>query len=306
MPTSQSRAGLEDVVDERRVEAELLGDAPGQHGDAVGAIVGAGISVIDDRSAISARCVWLGENPIWPGVAVFWPAANVSTWLRPRRLARYIAQSALSMQVLLAVGVVGEGGDADAHRDAARRLAGDELGRRDLATDALGDVDRAGDVGVEEDDDELLAAVARRQVDVADRSPRGRGRRRAEPHRRRCGRGASLNALNWSRSQKSSARVASCSRDALDLLREALVQVAVVVEAGEAVGDRVERLATEALRGRLQQRREGLRDVAAQSLHLGRRPAAGRPRRRRRRHRSRPRSARTPSPRHPIRRRSRR
>ena len=56
---------------------------------------------------------------------------------------------------------------------------------------------------------------------------------------------------------------------ALDLLRQPLVQVAMVVETGETVGDGVELGAGESRRGGLEHRREGLRHVAAQALHLG-------------------------------------
>ena len=49
---------------------------------------------------------------------------------------------------------------------------------------------------------------------------------------------------------------------ALELLLEALVQVAVVVEAGEAVGDGLDLGPAEADGGRLQHRRQGVRAVA--------------------------------------------
>ncbi len=58
---------------------------------------------------------------------------------------------------------------------------------------------------------------------------------------------------------------------AFDLLAETLVQVAVVVEAGETVGDRVQLGARQPASGGLEHRGKGLRDVAAQTLHLVRR-----------------------------------
>ena len=56
---------------------------------------------------------------------------------------------------------------------------------------------------------------------------------------------------------------------ALDLLAQALVEVAVVVQAGEAVGDGLELGAPGLHRRVVEHRGEGLRHVAPQALDLG-------------------------------------
>ena len=70
-------------------------------------------------------------------------------------------------QLLLEVGVGGVRGHADADRE-VRLLAERRLDAGDLAPDALGHLGGGLGVGAEQDHGELLAAVARRQVDVAD------------------------------------------------------------------------------------------------------------------------------------------
>ena len=77
--------------------------------------------------------------------------------------------------------VLGARGDADAHGEGVG--AGAELRARDAGAHALGDLERAGLGGVDEDGRELLAAVARHEVDVPHGAPRARGRRRAAPCR---------------------------------------------------------------------------------------------------------------------------
>ncbi|CAA9355673.1 MAG: hypothetical protein AVDCRST_MAG11-3798 [uncultured Gemmatimonadaceae bacterium] len=74
-------------------------------------------------------------------------------------------------QRLGAVAVVGERGDAHAHRDGdrARPVAQREDVRAHRRADPLGDVARAGRRGVGEEGDELVAGVARRHVSGAQR-----------------------------------------------------------------------------------------------------------------------------------------
>ena len=95
-------------------------------------------------------------------------AAKVITWSRPLRLARYIAQSALSMSSSLKVASAGHVAMpmlTDSGSVPARRAH-----REDTGADALGHLQGAALVGVEQDGGELLAAVAGREVDVAHRA----------------------------------------------------------------------------------------------------------------------------------------
>ena len=71
------------------------------------------------------------------------------------------------MRVLASRAVVGIDGDAERQRAAERALRRLEELLLHLGADALGEHARAGEVGALEDDGELLAAVARRQVDLA-------------------------------------------------------------------------------------------------------------------------------------------
>ena len=189
--------------------------------------------------------------------------ANATTRFRPWRLARYIAQSALSSSSSRRDGVVGEAGDADAHRE--RLAAGVERPLFEARPDALADGERLRARRLDEDDDELLAAVAGGDVDAAHRlldDVRDLAQRRVA--------GAVTVAVVV---LLEVVEVAEQDRERLlvlpragELLAQALVQVAVVVEAGERVGDRVDLGPAEAHRGGLQHRGERLARVGAEGL----------------------------------------
>ena len=141
-------------------------------------------------------------------------------------------------------------------------------GRRHLAAQALGHLGGGVGVAAQQDDRKLLAAVARRQVDVPDAAVDDAG-----DTAQRVVAGAVAVAL-VERLELVEAAEQQRERPVVfagapDLLRQTLMQVAVVVEARETVGDRVELGATEPCRGGLEHGSESLRHVAAQAFHLG-------------------------------------
>ena len=162
--------------------------------------------------------------------------------------------------------VLGAGGYADA--DGQRVGARAELRLRDAGAHALGDLERAGFGGVDEDRRELLAAVARHQVDV----PHGALEHAGDRAERLVARAVSVEVVEGAEvvkvaEEEGEARPLLLA--AFDLLAETLVEVAVVVEAGEAVGDRLELGAAGLDRCVVEHRGEGLGHVAAQTLDFG-------------------------------------
>ena len=140
--------------------------------------------------------------------------------------------------------------------------------RRDAGADALRDLERAGLGGVDEDGRELLAAVARGEVDVPDGVLEDAGDRA----QRLVAGAVPVQVVEGAEvvevaEEQGEARPLLLA--ALDLLAQALVEVAVVVEAGEAVGDGLELGAARLHGGVVEHGGERLGDVAAQALDLG-------------------------------------
>ena len=135
--------------------------------------------------------------------------------------------------------------------------------RLDLRADALRDGPRARAVGAHQHEHELLAAVACREVhapaarlqDAGD-APEGRVAELVPE--------GVVELLELVAVDEQQADHVVVAPGAVELLLEALVQVAVVVEAGEAVGDRLHLGPAEADGRRPEDGREGVRLVALQ------------------------------------------
>ena len=145
----------------------------------------------------------------------------------------------LAEQRLLVVRVRGVRRDPDAHgqRTAPCAVRVREPVRRDRLADLLGDDEGAGGVGLGQHDRELLAAVAGDDVDLA----HDRRQHPAELGERRVAGDVTVRvveALEVVGVDHEQRQVLAVALRARDLVVEPLLQVAVVAQAGELVGDR--------------------------------------------------------------------
>src|SRR5262249_31545030 len=83
------------------------------------------------------------------------------------RLFRCVEATVRLMQQVLDRVAAHVRGDAEAHRQRDAAAADDDRRVRDRHTDAFGEPDRTLEAGVREDDGELLAAQARRHIELA-------------------------------------------------------------------------------------------------------------------------------------------
>ena len=97
-----------------------------------------------------------------PGVLRHEAVAERKHAVAPGAFGRVHRPVRLVEELVAGAGIVGAGGDADAHAQGAPAQGARGL---DFRADALGDRQGSGVVGVDQHEHELLAAVARREID---------------------------------------------------------------------------------------------------------------------------------------------